>query len=105
MEREREHRRASKRRNALANRAYVRGRKARLAAATVVPFTAEQLRQRVAYYGGRCWMCGDEAHTIDHVKPLAAGGAHMLANLRPACSDCNTRKGATWPWPATGMAA
>lgn len=48
------------------------------------------------YYGGLCWICGDNASAMDHVKPLAAGGSHILANLRPACTPCNSRKRARW---------
>ncbi|UXA19558.1 HNH endonuclease [Mycobacterium sp. SMC-4] len=42
-------------------------------------------------------MCGAAWSTIDHVKPIAAGGAHMLCNLRPMCGSCNPSKGAKWP--------
>lgn len=100
MERTRVHRRAAKKRNPLANRSYVRARKARLRGLTVVLFTPHQLRQRLAMFGDRCWMCGAIADSIDHVKPLAHGGAHMLANLRPACVPCNSRKGQRWPLEA-----
>jgi 5-methylcytosine-specific restriction endonuclease McrA len=96
-ERQREHRRAGKRRNPEANRSHVAARKARLRDLTVVPFTAAQLRERLSMFGGRCWMCGRAGDTLDHVKPLAKGGAHMLANLRPACGSCNSRKGVSWP--------
>lgn len=101
-ERRREHRRAGKKKNPIANRSYVRARNARKRALTVLPVSSERLAQRLAFYGGRCWMCGsDENITIDHVKPLSKGGAHMLCNLRPACHDCNTRKGARWPFPTS----
>lgn len=79
--------------------AAVRRREAVKRGAMIVPFTAEQLMQRLSMFDG-CWMCGGTADTIDHVKPLAAGGAHALCNLRPACSPCNVRKGATWPFAA-----
>lgn len=36
-------------------------RRARINAATVVPFTVEQLAERWAYYGNKCWACGGEA--------------------------------------------
>jgi 5-methylcytosine-specific restriction endonuclease McrA len=53
----------------------------------------EQIRARIDYYGGRCWMCGSpEADTLDHVIPLARGGTNWPANLRPACRSCNSRK-------------
>jgi 5-methylcytosine-specific restriction endonuclease McrA len=66
--------------------------------------TPEQLAARWAYYSGRCWMCGGAAEHMDHVKPLAAGGAHWPSNQRPACWPCNQRKGARWPYP-TRLAA
>lgn len=93
----RQSRREVKRRHPELNRSYVSARRARQRHLTVVPFTPQQLFARLAYYGGRCWMCRAEADSLDHVKPLAKGGAHMLCNLRPACRDCNTRKSDRWP--------
>lgn len=61
--------------------------------------TPQQIADRWAYYGGKCWMCGRPATDTDHVKPLAAGGSNWPANLRPACSRCNRRKSGTWPYP------
>lgn len=95
------YRRARKKMEPEVNRAYVQARRARKLATQVVPISAEQIRQRIAYYGGLCWMCGAEAEAIDHVKPLSAGGSHILCNLRPACSECNGRKGAKWPYPSS----
>jgi hypothetical protein len=55
--------------------------------------------------GDRCWYCGcrfddrDDGDgggrtlTIDHVEPLADGGASSLENLRLCCRTCNRRKG------------
>lgn len=64
---------------------------------TVVPITTEALAQRRAFLGERCYVCGASARlTWDHVKPLKAGGLHVLANLRLACVSCNSRKGARW---------
>lgn len=60
--------------------------------------TDEQIRARVAFYGGKCWMCRANAGTtLDHVKPLVRGGSHWPSNLRPACKSCNASKGARWP--------
>jgi 5-methylcytosine-specific restriction endonuclease McrA len=73
--------------------------RARRALAFVVPFTDEQLQAKMAYWGNRCWMCHGEATSIDHVKPIAKGGPHALANLRPACHSCNASKSAKWPYP------
>lgn len=58
--------------------------------------TTKQVADRMAYYGGRCWMCGEVGNTIDHVKPLSKGGSNWPANLRPACRSCNSKKGAKW---------
>lgn len=66
----------------------------------VYPFTTEQLAAKVAYWGGRCWVCSGAFEAIDHVKPLAKQGPHMLANLRPICTACNTRKRDKWPFAA-----
>lgn len=64
--------------------------------AAAIPFTAEQLSLRMAYFGNKCWMCGGAFDHIDHVKPLSRGGPHMLSNLRPACGSCNRSKSAKW---------
>lgn len=71
-------------------------RAARQKAVAFLPFTADQLVARLSMFRG-CWMCGGTADQIDHVKPLVAGGWHILANLRPACGSCNSRKGGRWP--------
>jgi len=68
--------------------------------ATRIP--VELLAAKLAYWGGRCWIngpgCTVEPEQWDHVKPLSKGGAHLLANLRPACANCNFRKKARWPY-------
>ncbi|HEY9413600.1 MAG TPA: HNH endonuclease signature motif containing protein [Pseudonocardia sp.] len=66
----------------------------------VYPFTPAQLVAKVAYWGERCWICSGPYDAIDHVKPLAKQGPHMLANLRPICTPCNTRKRDRWPFLA-----
>lgn len=74
--------------------AHERKRRAKAMASSGV--SVDQIQARISYYGGRCWMCGDAATTIDHVKPLAKGGLHLASNLRPACRPCNIRKHARW---------
>lgn len=82
-------------------RLLARAYRARKRSAVTIPFTSEQLAQRVTYYGDRCWLCGTPEWTdIDHVKPLAKGGPHMLSNLRPACASCNGAKSDKWPLTA-----
>jgi 5-methylcytosine-specific restriction endonuclease McrA len=74
-------------------------RRAHKKAVQSIPFTSEQLADRWAYYGNRCWLCEKPATATDHVKPISKGGAHMLANLRPICKPCNSRKHNKWPYP------
>lgn len=49
----------------------------------------------------RCVYCGDcldlSLATIDHVYPLAHGGAHAPGNLVVACAPCNRLKGDMLP--------
>lgn len=52
-----------------------------------------QWQSRWDYFGGKCWMCGAAADSVDHVIPLANGGTNWPANLRPACIPCNSAKG------------
>lgn len=64
---------------------------------TIVEASTDQIMQRMAYFGNKCWMCGGPFEHVDHVKPLSKGGPHMLANLRPACAPCNLSKKDKWP--------
>lgn len=66
-----------------------------------IPFSHGQLVDRYAVFGFRCWICGrdDVQLHMDHVKPISKGGAHMLANIRPACKPCNSRKRDAWGGP------
>lgn len=53
--------------------------------------------------GDRCWYCGctfddrreggSRTLTLDHIEPVAGGGASSLENLRLCCRTCNQRKG------------
>lgn len=78
-------------------RRWARQRRERVADATLFRIDAARLAARWDYYGGRCWMCRAEANEWDHVIPVALGGLHVPANLRPACRSCNRRKAARWP--------
>lgn len=71
-------------------------RRAKKIAGTIIAFTADHLEARMSMFPG-CWMCGGPKETVDHVKPLEKGGAHMLANLKPACRSCNSSKQHAWP--------
>lgn len=49
----------------------------------------------------RCYYCGIKIERkklhIDHLNPLARGGAHAAYNLVPACQTCNLTKGKKEP--------
>ena len=75
--------------------------RARVRDTTRVPYTADQLRQKFEYHGGRCWICRKlllPGFHWDHVKPIKQGGWDMLSNLRPACGPCNKAKSNQWPF-------
>lgn len=46
---------------------------------------------------GRCGICGEDvefdAASVDHIKPVSAGGAHKWGNVQLAHIVCNSRKG------------
>jgi 5-methylcytosine-specific restriction endonuclease McrA len=94
LEYNRRYREANREKAAKKSVEYARQRRARKAAVLNIPFTTGQLAQRMSYWGNQCWMCGGPFEHVDHVIPLALGGPHVLANLRPACASCNTSKGA-----------
>lgn len=81
---------------------YQRRRRTAKRSYSVGHITEDLLRQKFAYWGNRCWMCGGEATEPDHVKPLSKGGIHCLANIRPACKSCNSSKCNRWPYPVGG---
>lgn len=56
--------------------------------------SAQDILARVAFYGERCWICRAPWEQVDHVIPLAEGGTHWPANLRPICAECNYVKAA-----------
>lgn len=55
--------------------------------------TVEQIKARVAFYGGLCYICQAPYQCIDHVIPIKLGGSGWPGNLRPACKFCNDSKG------------
>lgn len=54
-----------------------------------------------AHQGHRCAYCGAlkryKQMTLDHVMPLAVGGADVFENLLAVCGPCNDEKGAELP--------
>lgn len=41
----------------------------------------------------RCFYCGEEASTADHVQPTSRGGIRGIPNMVAACRTCNNDKG------------
>ena len=74
-------------------RANAARRRARKLNAPTVPFTQAELDAHLDRLGRKCVYCGGLFEHLDHVKPLALGGEHSLANLVPACAACNLSKG------------
>lgn len=58
--------------------------------------TKAQRLQVYEKYGGKCAYCGSHIRLdemqVDHIKPLALGGADDISNLAPACRMCNFYK-------------
>ncbi len=77
---------------------YNRRRKARKLSVLSINFTLDELSQKLSMFGYKCWICGKSYEAIDHVKPLIKNGPHILANLRPICTSCNSKKGIIWPY-------
>jgi len=80
-------------------------RRTRMAGNPTGQVTEAGLLAKVEFWGRRCWMCHGPYEAIDHVKPVVAGGGHLLCNLRPACTRCNSSKGTKWPYPTNVRAA
>lgn len=59
--------------------------------------TARQLRELIASQDYRCnltgWELNPKSAQVDHVEPLAKGGAHVLSNLQVVHTSVNTAKG------------
>ena len=65
-----------------------------------VNYTHQQWKETVIFFGGECAYCGctmkrGERLTKDHLEPVSQGGATTQDNIVPACSSCNSSKGAT----------
>lgn len=73
-----------------------RARTVRLRELTPFPLENDLVMAKIAYWGGKCWICGVEYTAVDHVKPLAKRGLNIVANLRPICVSCNSRKRDRW---------
>lgn len=105
-ERSRETNRRWRKENPLRVSAKHRRRKARLRGADGDGVTVEQWAEIMARFNGACAYCGatGEMLTMDHVEPIARGGADTPENAVPACVSCNSSKGARFllEWVVSG---
>ena len=59
----------------------------------------QEWKEIVIFFKGSCAYCGstprkNQRLTRDHLEPLSNGGRTIQANIVPACSACNSSKGA-----------
>lgn len=56
-------------------------------------FTADELRDLIEFYGGKCLACGTTENLgPDHIVPLSLGGTNWIWNVQPLCRSCNCSK-------------
>ena len=64
-----------------------------------VKYSHQEWKEVVIFFGGECAYCGRTLHkgerfTRDHLIPVSEGGLTTPDNIVPACSSCNSSKGA-----------
>lgn len=64
-------------------------RKARISGNRCEPYDRSEIFDR---FDGLCVYCTAPAEVLDHVIPIARGGADAEDNLAPACRACNASK-------------
>jgi 5-methylcytosine-specific restriction endonuclease McrA len=71
---------------------------------TILPRRRSPQRSGIAQIGAaqrwRCAICKcsvRDKYDLDHIIPLAKGGAHHRKNVQLLCPTCNRRKGAKDP--------
>lgn len=63
-------------------------------------YSAADVAEMFRLQKGMCMTCGESianGYQIDHVMPLALGGANDRSNLQLLCRKCNQSKGAKHP--------
>ena len=62
--------------------------------------TFKAIRKQLLEHDNHCAICGNEANTIDHIKPVDTFpnpiDANTLENCRVLCRSCNSRAGARY---------
>lgn len=62
-------------------------------------FTHQEWKETLIFFNGECAYCGctprrGQRLTRDHLEPVSHGGRTVHGNIIPACSSCNSSKGA-----------
>lgn len=62
-------------------------------------FSHQEWKETLIFFGGECAYCGatprkSKRLTRDHLEPVSQGGCTTQDNIVPACSSCNSSKGA-----------
>ncbi len=56
-------------------------------------FTPTEWSNLCSKYDNKCLCCGERKKlTVDHVVPIALGGANTIDNIQPLCLSCNSKK-------------
>lgn len=77
---------------------YRANRRARMRAAPGDGITSDDIKRLIFKQGGKCACCGlKKKLTLDHITPLARGGAHDVTNAEMLCKSCNSSKCAKDP--------
>jgi 5-methylcytosine-specific restriction endonuclease McrA len=77
---------------------YRSNRRARKRAAPGGGITPDDIRRISEAQAWRCACCKEKKPlTLDHIIPLARGGAHDASNAQMLCKSCNSSKGAKDP--------
>lgn len=63
-------------------------------------FSHQEWKECLIFFQGECAYCGGTPRkgqrlTRDHLDPISNGGRTIQSNIVPACSSCNSSKGAT----------
>lgn len=59
-----------------------------------IPYNTAQIQNLKEEFDNCCAYCGTQSEklTVDHIVPIALGGADAINNLVPCCMSCNCRK-------------
>lgn len=80
--------------NRLAHCAKQRKRAAAIRASQRATLSEDALNARMHAWGYVCVYCGGPFEALEHLKSISRGGPHILSNIAPVCTRCNSALGA-----------